>query len=295
MINIVGTGPYAMGSPDIGVNPDHFSVRWEGWIVPARSETYTFTLRGDDLNALWIDDKPVVQFENPLVATGEIDPPAEKSGSAALEAGNRHKFKLEHGERRGVAEVRLFWSSPSTPRSIVPQEAFVTADGKPGGLSASFWNDPFCGAPKKGRPGAVKPPILTRVDPSIDFKWGPEGWQAQRVAQPDLRPGRCQLFAPVALGGSPKSDKRFTVRLHFAEFDGIQPGQRVFDVKLQDAMALKDFEIAREAGGCNLALVKEFKGVPAGNDIITVELIPRAKTIDDSSAPILSGVEIAAE
>ena len=40
---------------------------------------------------------------------------------------------------------------------------------------------------------------------------------------------------------------RHTVRLHFAEPDDVKPGERVFDVKLQGNVVLRDFDVVREA------------------------------------------------
>ena len=42
--------------------------------------------------------------------------------------------------------------------------------------------------------------------------------------------------------------KRLSVRLHFAELEGARPGERVFDVKLQGKVVLKDFDIVTR--GC---------------------------------------------
>lgn len=102
----------------------------------------------------------------------------------------------------------------------------------------------------------------------------------------------CINFAPLGLGSPPKNEPRlFTVRLHFAEPDDIKPGQRVFDVKLQDKTVLKGFDVVKEAGGVRTALVKEFKNVPA-SEVMALEFIASAKELTAASAPILSALEI---
>jgi outer membrane protein assembly factor BamB len=88
--------------------------------------------------------------------------------------------------------------------------------------------------------------------------------------------------------------RRFSVRLHFAEIDGAKPGERVFDVKVQGKLVLKDFDIAKEAGGGNRALVKVIKDVSATRAVL-VEFVPKAKTPDAKTVPILSGIEIRSE
>jgi len=104
-----------------------------------------------------------------------------------------------------------------------------------------------------------------------------------------------RTFVPVSLG-APKSPRarRYTVRLHFAEPDDVKPGERVFDVKLQGKVVLKDFDVVKEAGGCRRALMKEFKGIEAGNTM-TLEMAPRAKDVTTRTAPILSAFEMLAE
>jgi hypothetical protein len=102
----------------------------------------------------------------------------------------------------------------------------------------------------------------------------------------------CLNFAPLALGSPPTIEPRlFTVRLHFAEPDDIKPGQRIFDVKLQDQIVLKGFDVAKEAGGVRTALVKEFKSVRA-TEALALEFIASGKELTAGSAPILSALEV---
>jgi outer membrane protein assembly factor BamB len=91
----------------------------------------------------------------------------------------------------------------------------------------------------------------------------------------------------------PKTAPR-TVRLHFAEPDDVKPGERVFDVRVQGKTLLKNFDIIREAGARNTALVKELKGIAADRAVI-LELIPSGKDLSESTVPILSGIEIMVE
>jgi outer membrane protein assembly factor BamB len=90
----------------------------------------------------------------------------------------------------------------------------------------------------------------------------------------------------LALDKDGKDERAFAVRLVFAEPDGLAPGGRVFDVKLQGREVLKDFDVAREAGGGWTSLVKEFKGVRAGKEL---------KLEFKGAAPVLCGVEVVCE
>jgi hypothetical protein len=96
----------------------------------------------------------------------------------------------------------------------------------------------------------------------------------------------------VTLVREPDPERVYTVRLHFAEPDAVQTGQRVFEVALQGQTVLRAFDVAREAGGPNRALVKEFKGVRVRKDL-TVTLAP---TVGASvKQTVLCGIEVQAE
>ena len=106
---------------------------------------------------------------------------------------------------------------------------------------------------------------------------------------------RCANFAPLAFGDRAAAPpRRFQVRLHFAEPDDIAAGQRVFDVKLQGRVVLKDFDVARETGGPRRALVKTFERIEAAG-AMTLEFVPKANAPTASTAPILSGWEVVEE
>jgi outer membrane protein assembly factor BamB len=83
----------------------------------------------------------------------------------------------------------------------------------------------------------------------------------------------------------------YTVRLSFAEPANTQPGQRVFDIKLQDKVLKKNFDIFKEAGGMNKAIVKEFNKIKV-NDKLKIELISNKKNPLKQELPVLNGIEI---
>jgi hypothetical protein len=97
---------------------------------------------------------------------------------------------------------------------------------------------------------------------------------------PDLydgeRFGNFDYQIPVATG-------RYTVKLYFAEayigtrLDRTQRGSgaRVFDVYCNGHTLLRNFDIFKEAGGANRALVKTFHGLePDGTGKLRLELVP---------------------
>jgi outer membrane protein assembly factor BamB len=95
---------------------------------------------------------------------------------------------------------------------------------------------------------------------------------------------------PEAAKTPPISPRRYTVKLFFSEPDVIEPGQRVFDVRLQGKLALKSVDIVQAAGGPRRTWVKEIPGVQIG-ETLTIALSPNK----DSLPPVLSGWQLQAE
>ncbi len=79
----------------------------------------------------------------------------------------------------------------------------------------------------------------------------------------------------------------YVLRLHFAEPEDLQPGERVFDVEWNGQTLLKDFDPVAEAGGPRRALVKEFTGLNLTGEL-QLRFIPR------SGEPVIGGIELMA-
>ncbi len=84
---------------------------------------------------------------------------------------------------------------------------------------------------------------------------------------------------------------KYTVRLHFAETyeDIATDGPRVYDVKIQGNVVLKDFDPAKAAGGQRKALVKEYKGIDVTNGILEIGFDSKVQN------PEINGIEIISE
>jgi hypothetical protein len=136
---------WATGEPDPAVGADQFSVRWTGEVEAAYTETYRFYARADDGVRLWVDG---VQLVNAWVDQGAT----EYSGFVDLAAGNSYSVVMEMYENGGDAVAELRWSSPSTPKQIIPQAALAPP------VKASS------PSPYNGATGTKMTPIL---------RWGP--------------------------------------------------------------------------------------------------------------------------
>ena len=102
------------GSPNAAIPTDHFSARWTGQIQPRYSETYTFYTTSDDGLRLWINGQL-------LVDNWTDHPSTEDSATITLSGGQKYDLKVEFYENTGGATAKLFWSSPSQTKEIVPQ------------------------------------------------------------------------------------------------------------------------------------------------------------------------------
>jgi ferric-dicitrate binding protein FerR (iron transport regulator) len=105
---------WGKGSPDPAVGPDQFSTRWTGRVEAEHTEPYTFYVIADEGARLWINGKLVLDaWKN---ASGE----KRESPSIELVAGRAYDLKLDYHESQEKARIQLLWSSPSTPRDVVP-------------------------------------------------------------------------------------------------------------------------------------------------------------------------------
>ena len=138
---------------------------------------------------------------------------------------------------------------PSTPRAI--RRAGFTF-GAPGDRIASDGTVWFRVGPKAENAQVQPPSVEWRVYPEPrSGLWGVIGASQITLAT--------QL--PANLKGKDSTVRRFTVRLHFVEPRAAKPGERVFSVSLEGKPVLQDFDVAREAGGADVPVMHEFKGV----------------------------------
>ncbi|HEY3413640.1 MAG TPA: malectin domain-containing carbohydrate-binding protein [Armatimonadota bacterium] len=92
-------------------------------------------------------------------------------------------------------------------------------------------------------------------------------------------------FRYVASGLTPGADME--VRLHFAEIHFIEAGRRLFNVCINGARVLTDFDVFTEAGGANKAVVRSFPARAGNNGIITIDFSRGA--LDQ---PTVSAIEV---
>ncbi len=116
---------WVRNSPGRPIREDDFTATWTGYVQPRFSEPYTFEAEADDAIQVWVDDELVLDSRDG--ASGVID------SRVALEVGRKHRLRVEYDEKKQNASVRLFWSSPSQLKQIIPTDRlFTTLDGESG-------------------------------------------------------------------------------------------------------------------------------------------------------------------
>jgi len=144
--------------------------------------------------------------------------------------------------------------------------------------------------------------LSLRLDGDASFHPGGRFVQENSVYANTLQTEAPWLFASAARGlrkcviplvDAGDGTALYRVRLAFADPANSQPGQRVFDVKLQGTTVSEDFDIVRSAGGANKAVFEEFANIEVSDDL-TIELSTK-KRVSAQTAPILHAVEVERE
>jgi len=172
-----------------------YSVRWTARLEPPRTETCTFHTVSEGTVRLWIDGKKVIDNPAPHAQ-------AEDSGTIALVAGREVEVTMEYGKGGGVGSAKLFWSSPSRKKEVIPNGHLTLPDGGGKGFRAEYF---------AGRDFARRK--LTRTDAVLNFYWGssiPFAWKEEPVALGvDLPAGAYRAEWVNTLTGDVDKEERF--------------------------------------------------------------------------------------
>ncbi len=188
------------------------------------------------------------------------------------------------------------WAYFSQPGPMTPVKRLALNLGAPGDrkdASGALW----LGYPRPGGSLVLQFEVgLSYFPGHEEFTHDPARLEIDGTDKPWLfRSGvrglrKCVL--PLAEPGD--GTARYTVRLAFAEPEHDAPGKRVFDVKLQGKLAAEDFDVVREAGARNRAIVEEFPGIVAGEKLV-IEFVPNVANPAPDELPILQGIEVERE
>lgn len=149
------------GKPILGLKHDYYSVRFSGYFLPSFNEVYTFTTKSDDGVRLYINDTLVINDWN-------THGTKEQTAAVRLIAGQPYSIKLEYFQYNGPASMKLYWSSNSQKREIIPYEHLYTpmqqasVRGTGNGLQGYYYSD-----------RNLTNLSSTRIDKNINFDFKP--------------------------------------------------------------------------------------------------------------------------
>ena len=133
---------WAAGSPGAGVPADHFSARWTGRVQAQFNETYSFHTQSDEGVALWVNGQQIIDnFTDHTFG--------EDTGTITLKAGELYDIRLDYYDNQFGAAMKLLWSSPSTPKAVIPQSQLYSDAG----WTSGAWLNADVGSP--GAAGSV--------------------------------------------------------------------------------------------------------------------------------------------
>jgi len=214
-------------SPDPAINAEHFSVEWTGTIETQYSEDYTLEYAADDGVLIWIDGRLLIDEWHPN--GGSIH-----SATFRGEAGKRFPIRVLHYEKTGNAQARLYWSSASRPRQLVPEDRLYPTEAAAPSLTipaSSPVSPAFVeGSVPAGRTGDltitagatdVTPHELTARSFFADLPLDPAAAQPISIGLPDGTPVTGSItWTPTPLDGGPAVVIRQDDRLLFPASPG---------------------------------------------------------------------------
>lgn len=112
-------------SPDPSISSTNFVVSWSGSVQPQFDETYTFYTYSDAGVRLWINGQL-------LIDKWATQLPTTWSAALPMVAQQRYNIRLDYFyQNQGGAVAALSWSSPSTPRQLIPQSQLYPVTNPP--------------------------------------------------------------------------------------------------------------------------------------------------------------------
>ncbi|HUV00272.1 MAG TPA: malectin domain-containing carbohydrate-binding protein, partial [Bacteroidales bacterium] len=139
-------------------------------------------------------------------------------------------------------------------------------------------------------------PVVGGASPEIPIKIDTVKYFKIRKEPLSVASGNTPWVSSSAMGGvrsieiTLSSDESvpetsYRINLYFSELENKHPGERVFNVAIQDKTLLENFDIVSEAGKCDKEIVKSFSGIKAGK-VLKIDLTPV------NGNTILSGIEL---
>jgi len=117
-------GQGTAGFPAPGIAADFFTVRWSGQVRALDTDTYTFYVKSDDGQRLWVNGQL-------LVNDWALHGATEQSGTIALNANQPYDLVMEYFEGAVNASSQLSWSSAGggVVKGVIPTSQLYPSPG----------------------------------------------------------------------------------------------------------------------------------------------------------------------
>lgn len=190
---------------------------------------------------------------------------------------------------------RMTWGVYSATGMSTPVQHMALNFGAPGDrrdAHGKLW----LGYPRPSSRAGIDLPLNLKQSFAKEGEFYDFNAESYRTAKTDLgwvhaSGARGLVHAELPLIGPGQPPATYTVRLYFSALAGDKPGQRVFDVKLQDKTMLKSFDLVAKCGGVKTAHVEEFTNISV-TDQLLIELIPAKPNPDPAHQPLINGIEV---
>ncbi|MGC9452631.1 MAG: PA14 domain-containing protein [Oceanipulchritudo sp.] len=133
----------SIAEPYASFPKDNFSVRWEGQVIPAFGETYTFRVFADDGARLYLKPAGSGTWDT-LIDAWSGASGTWSEAAVTLVAGTAYDLRLEYRELTGAAAIRLYWAAPSFSEEVIDPLAEV-------GSNVTHWEQVFADIVKGAR------------------------------------------------------------------------------------------------------------------------------------------------
>ena len=195
---------------------DQCSVRWTGEVEAAFTEPYTFHVNTDDGARLWLNGNLIIDAWWDQGATEHAGQPIQ------LVAGQKYPIRLEWYDNTLSATCELRWSSPSTPKQVIPSAKLHPPEPSTGG-GTSTGSSSMTLNPTSGPVGTViaitGSGFAANTSGNLISPWvskllttTPDGTFSTTVTVPEKTPGGDYPFAAdFPLGGPEEASATFTV------------------------------------------------------------------------------------
>ena len=207
-------------------------------------------------------------------------PTTDTSAGISLTAGQKYDIKMEFYEKGGGAVAKLLWTPPGGSLVAIPQSQLypATTTALPlqinaGGSAATpYIADAYYsgGTAATNWTGAIDTSGVTNPAPAAVY-------QAERY-------GAVTYTIPGLSGGA-----SVTVRLHFCENYFTAANARKFNVAINGASVLSNFDIYATAGAIHKAVVQSFTATVNASGQVIIAL-----TNGSANNALINGIEILA-